>query len=317
VRTYSVVEQSQDATTKAWTVTVDVTVAEFDADKPREEGLPTLAVLELAAGAPAYALAGRTLPGPEARQLLLRRMKEQFVKDGRFRVLERGSFAVIQDELDRIGTTNFSLEERVKLGNQLGADYLVTGSLEELRWDVHERPLVTGGVSRTVDARFGLSLDLLNVGSGQVLWSGRVAGKVDRDDLAALGESDLDRTPADFLLDRAANAAVVSLVESVYPVKVIKAETRNVAVDGGTRAETWVWISAGGVRARPGEQFRVYSEGEELVDPDTGISLGSERVLLATIEVAEVQDKYSKARVVDGDGASLERGAVCERVLPD
>jgi len=51
--------------------------------------------------------------------------------------------------------------------------------------------------------------------------------------------------------------------------------------------------------------------GEELIDPDTGLSLGSEETWVGILEVVEVLPKYSKARVVDGNVASLRRGDTC------
>ncbi|NIV72828.1 MAG: hypothetical protein GWN44_09190 [Calditrichae bacterium] len=60
--------------------------------------------------------------------------------------------------------------------------------------------------------------------------------------------------------------------------------------------------SAGGVES--GMEFAVYSEGEDLIDPDTGLSLGSEEKKIGKIKV--VQDigdgKACKAIVISGSG---------------
>jgi len=44
-----------------------------------------------------------------------------------------------------------------------------------------------------------------------------------------------------------------------------------------------------------GDTFTVYRPGEELIDPQTGLSLGSESEMVGTVTVTEVQDKFSKA----------------------
>ena len=51
-----------------------------------------------------------------------------------------------------------------------------------------------------------------------------------------------------------------------------------------------------------GDTFTVYALGEEIIDPDTGESLGSEETKVGTVEVIEVKEKYSKARVTGGSG---------------
>ncbi|MCB0316466.1 MAG: hypothetical protein KDH84_24965, partial [Calditrichaeota bacterium] len=53
-------------------------------------------------------------------------------------------------------------------------------------------------------------------------------------------------------------------------------------------------------------EFAVYSQGEELIDPDTGISLGSEEKMIGRIKVvSDVGDgKACKAIVVSGSGFS-------------
>jgi hypothetical protein len=52
-----------------------------------------------------------------------------------------------------------------------------------------------------------------------------------------------------------------------------------------------------------GQRFFVYSKGEDLIDPDTGLSLGSEEKKIGEIEVTGFMgDKVSKASVKAGSG---------------
>jgi hypothetical protein len=51
-----------------------------------------------------------------------------------------------------------------------------------------------------------------------------------------------------------------------------------------------------------GDEFVVFREGEELKDPDTGASLGSEETKVGAIKVIEdaLKGKASKAKITDG-----------------
>ena len=57
-----------------------------------------------------------------------------------------------------------------------------------------------------------------------------------------------------------------------------------------------------------GDSFVVYSKGEELVDPETGITLGSEEEKAGRITVASVKEKYSVATIDEGEG--FKRGDI-------
>jgi hypothetical protein len=62
--------------------------------------------------------------------------------------------------------------------------------------------------------------------------------------------------------------------------------------------------SEGGVS--DGMEFDVYRQGEALVDPDTGMTLGAETEKIGRIKVTGVKDKFSIAAVVSG--ADMQRG---------
>ena len=64
----------------------------------------------------------------------------------------------------------------------------------------------------------------------------------------------------------------------------------------------------GGSLAHTGKTFKALSKGEELIDPETGLSLGGEDEVLGSLRVVTVKDKFSIAEPVDFDVARLQRG---------
>ncbi|MCK5076635.1 MAG: hypothetical protein KAR38_09675, partial [Calditrichia bacterium] len=60
--------------------------------------------------------------------------------------------------------------------------------------------------------------------------------------------------------------------------------------------------SKGGISI--GSKFVVYRPGEELIDPDTGLNLGSEEIKVGRIEITDdiANGKASKAKALDGQG---------------
>jgi len=49
--------------------------------------------------------------------------------------------------------------------------------------------------------------------------------------------------------------------------------------------------------------MNIYSEGKDLVDPDTGQVLGRKQTKVGTIKITDVQEKISTGQIVEGAGA--------------
>ena len=49
-----------------------------------------------------------------------------------------------------------------------------------------------------------------------------------------------------------------------------------------------------------GDQVSIRRPGESMIDPETGIDLGTTEEIIARMEVIEVTEKFSKAKLIDG-----------------
>ena len=68
-----------------------------------------------------------------------------------------------------------------------------------------------------------------------------------------------------------------------------------------------VWVNLGSDSVAVGDVLTVMAKGEELIDPDTGISLGSSDTEVGRIRIAQAQEKFSIAQVVTMQG-NAKRG---------
>lgn len=68
-----------------------------------------------------------------------------------------------------------------------------------------------------------------------------------------------------------------------------------------------MYINLGADTVSVGDRLSVVQMGEELIDPDTGISLGGSMTTIGEIEVSQVQEKFSIARHVSMNGEA-QRG---------
>jgi len=61
------------------------------------------------------------------------------------------------------------------------------------------------------------------------------------------------------------------------------------------------------------QEWEVFAVGEEMIDPDTGMSLGAEEVSVGKVRVTRVTPKFSQAVILEDYG--IERGSVLRQVL--
>jgi transcription elongation GreA/GreB family factor len=67
-------------------------------------------------------------------------------------------------------------------------------------------------------------------------------------------------------------------------------------------------ITLGQDRVTAGQTVKAISKGEEIIDPETGESLGSEEEEIGLLEVTDVKEKYSYAVPVGFELSALKVG---------
>ena len=160
------------------------------------------------------------------------------------------------------------------------------------------------GVS-TKTARVAVDIRLVNVNTGEIVTAKTAVGEDETTGLDNVGIADIDFHNSDTWdntqLGIASREAIRQCVEYVsegaddilWQGKVIKASGATIFMKPGSK---------GGVA--PGMVFAVYRPGEELIDPDTGLSLGSEESKIGEIQfTGDVADgRAGKAIVKSGTG---------------
>ena len=235
----------------------------------------------------------------------------QLVKSGDFMVIERQELSKIMAEQGLGLSGAVTPQSAAQVGKLLGVELMVMGSVSEFG---EKKSGVGGSIGKlgfgakltNRSARAVVDLRLVNTSTGEIILaetaegkeSSRSLDKVRFEDINFGNPTSWDKT----ILGKASRKSIDKCVKYIHKAmekipwqgKIIKAGT------GGT-----IYMkpgSQGGVKL--GMEFAVYSKGEELIDPDTGISLGSEEQKIGTIKV--VQDigdgKACKAIVVSGTG---------------
>jgi curli biogenesis system outer membrane secretion channel CsgG len=210
----------------------------------------------------------------------------------KFILLERQDFDKIMDELKLAG------KEGMK---KVGADYLILGSVTEFgRKNVGDVNAFSRSKSQVVQA--GVSLRLVDVSTGQVIYSEEAKGQAETINKTVMGlgeRTDYDAT----LSDKAISAAISKLVENVInncmerPWKsyFLSYDDDGVLIAGGKNQGLSV-----------GDVFAVVERGKTIENPQTGMMMelpGKEvgKVKIDYLGGETPQSEFSMVSFVSGD----------------
>ena len=232
------------------------------------------------------------------------------VNSHRFTVVERQEIeSVLQEQgLGLSGAITEASASRV--GQLLGVELAIYGSVThfgEERRSVGIRNLEVGRTR----ARVNIDIRFVNTTTGEIIFAKSFEGaessvgvildtdNIDFSSLDAWGSTRIGKAARN-CTNKAVREAVLQLSEMPWHGTLI-----SVASDG-----PYCYIkpgSKGGLQR--GNILYVYHKGEELIDPDTGISLGSEETRIGKIQVLDAtigDGQASKCLILEGSG--LTRG---------
>jgi curli biogenesis system outer membrane secretion channel CsgG len=230
------------------------------------------------------------------------------VQSGRFTIIEREQLNHVLAE-QNLGASGLVTEQTAaQVGKLLGVSAVVYGSVTQFGYksestggSISSIPF-SGGLSKA-EAQVGCDIRIIDTSTGEILAAESYSEKeskrgfdVGTDEFSFDHSSNLDET----LVGKATRKVIDKIVDKLTDTtentpwvgRVVKAD-----------AADKIYLNAGsdaGMTA--GMTFTVYRKGEELVDPETGLSLGAEEEEVATVAVVTVKEKYSIAKTVSGSG---------------
>ena len=228
------------------------------------------------------------------------------VKTGKFIVLERQEIEKVIQEQQFGQSFMVTPESAPKVGQILGAELFVVGSVTEFGTKESSIggnvPLFGGGVT-TKKARAVVDIRLVNTNTGEIIAAESEEGEESTTGLSVRYESIDFSNPShwnDTDIGKATREAVNGCVELItdnmakipWSGKILRINT-----DGTLLLKPG---SEGNVKS--GMEFEVWRKGEEIKDPDTGLSLGAEEEKVGKVKVKEdmLQGKACKATVLEG-----------------
>jgi len=225
----------------------------------------------------------------------------------KYTLIEREKLQQVIDEQKLGASGAVTAQTAAKIGRLLGAQYIVTGAVTE--FGVKDSKIGVGGLEKVLPfgggakvskntARVAIDVRAIDTTSAQIV----AAAKGEGSKSSAEFSGDLSIAPSfDFgkdgfdetIIGKAARKAVDDVAGELSKkfdeadggaVKIIKISGKQIYINSG-----------GADGEKEGHVYTIYRMGEEMTDPDTGESLGSEEEKIGTAKVVKVTPKYSVA----------------------
>lgn len=226
----------------------------------------------------------------------------------RFMVLERESIEAVLREQDFAASGRTTQEGGAGIGKISRAQILVQGAVTEFEQSASSG---AGGISirgfsfsaSESKAHVAVDLRIYDTTTGQIIASKACKGTAKASG-GSFGYSGGDfgfaaggtaQTPLDYAVRDAIYQAVYFIILELQKIpwsgRVAMIKDDNIYINCGRTAGICIE-----------DQFSVWKPGEPIIDPETGLNLGSENTQVGKIEVVGVEEKFSKTIPIGGGG---------------
>ncbi|MDZ7337084.1 MAG: hypothetical protein ONB30_00945 [candidate division KSB1 bacterium] len=233
------------------------------------------------------------------------------VKTGNYRVFERKEMEALLKEQSLGMAGIVTPESAAQAGKMLGVELAIVGAVTEFGYSeggVGGRVKGIGVGVKSTKATVAIDVRFINTTTGEILVAETVRKErsskglgLDTPEISFDNRDKFDES----LVGKATRDAIDALVEMVEKSAAnVPWQAKIIKTNGS------VFINAGAeAGVQNGDVFVIYRKGEELIDPDTGLSLGSVDTKIGRIKVTNNNlgnGKASECVVLEGSGFQRE-----------
>jgi len=246
----------------------------------------------------AAARAGSTVELSRVVESIDSELVNSFQQTRRFDIFARSDLSAILAEQNLAESGNLDLNDpNTAQAFQLGGvKYLVVTTVSDFQ--DYEETATFEAIGKTVTKRIlriGAIAKIYDTTTGKLLESARVETTEkdieDEPSYQSIKTGELSDNLLGALSKTAADRVANRVVEILFPARVVGKTGKIVLFNRGD-----------GFDIKEGDVWLVFAEGDEMIDPDTGESLGSVEAEVGKVRVIEVLPKVSRAEIIEDYG---------------
>ncbi|WP_168184657.1 CsgG/HfaB family protein [Oleiagrimonas sp. MCCC 1A03011] len=235
-----------------------------------------------------YEVGDRHIAATKVAQEIRTNLDDALTQTHRFTVLDRQDNANIQQELDLVRSGNASVSDTARLGQMLATDLIVIPTIDRFEYRRHVRNLRLSG--RKLEWYTGggnISLRVVNAATGQLVMSQSFKYQLPDSEPTTLGASADGASLASKMMGALDHEIISTILQNTFPPAVLQLNGRQVT------------INQGGDLVQAGAKYQAVYLGKNLVDPQSGISLGPSETPCCTVQIDRVTLRLSYGHIVD------------------
>jgi curli biogenesis system outer membrane secretion channel CsgG len=204
VKSYKVLSSQYLESAKVWKVTISAEVTKFANIGADRSGLLQVVILPFRTNDSTYATVDGSAPAEATAEYFNELMTNAMVQSGKFRVLDRSFWQESNIEELIVRERSYGTQESIKLGQKLGADYMVVGSIDD--FDIERTVQAMYDSSTEVyETRFSIQLRVIEVATSDIIASSNFTQTLDKGllnrELAQLRAANPQKSQAQLALD--------------------------------------------------------------------------------------------------------------------
>ena len=202
-----------------------------------------------------------------------------FVQTRKFTILDREFDKEIAAELMNLDNS-VKIEDQVKIGQKLFADYIIVGRLDFLVLEKIEKKFLTSDkILKKEIGTLNFSYRVIDVPTGQIKYSSKVALEVD---------IKKQTQPIPYLFNLTAQEAGLEIMYAIYPILVEKIE------------DDLLYLGQGGNQIKVDDSFTIYERTDSKIkDTYTGETLGNVEKVVGKAIIIDSNAKFSVAQITE------------------
>ena len=202
-----------------------------------------------------------------------------FVQTRKFTILDREFDKEISTELSNLENSK-NIEDQVKIGQKLFADYIIVGRLDFLVLKQIEKKYLTSDLIKKKNIGIlNLSYRVIDVPTGQIKYSSKVNLEVDLKKQSQ---------PIPYLINLTAQNAGLEIMYAIYPILVEK-------IEGDL-----LYLGQGGNQIKVNDNYTIYERTDSKIkDSYTGETLGNVEKVVGKATIVESSSKFSVAQIIE------------------
>lgn len=287
VKSYQVISETASAINEGdIDVTLFVTISKYK--KSIESKRKRIAVLP-------FRLAQNTNIEAEFPGLLSKEIVNYLTQTRRFAILDRDYLTEKNSEFDLLLADDVKIEEKSRIGNTLGTDYILTGTLLYANASTTSETIpYTNKVSEILSIDAAISWRLIEVATGQVLLSKNTH-------FQRSIEEEIETRWIYEMIESMGEEVASDIVNNIYPLMPV------------AYANGLFTIAQGGDTVQIGQIYTLIKQGNIIYDPYTKEAVAKEEFIVGTVEITQVTPKICYAKIRESTLSENDLRNVTER----